>query len=164
VGNATAAAIRERFLRKPDVTAQVQTANGLAAELIAMLNSRARVLLFRGDRSVGTLQHALRSAGMEVLEVEVYRNVVPRMVPLKHRLLGPQSTGQVVAVLSSPSVADRFFEVNPELVDSALVAAFGPTTLQRVRQIGCRHARCAASPDTESVAQCIVELLSEGAQ
>lgn len=163
VGNATATAIRERFRRKPDVTSQVQTAEGLAEELLAILKSGARVLLFRGDRSVGTLQETLRSKGMEVLEVEVYRNVTPHMVPLEDHLPRPQFAGPVVAVLSSPSVAERFFEVNPGLVDCALVAAFGPTTLARVRQLGCQRARCAPSPDTESVTQCVVELLSEGA-
>jgi len=161
VGKATAALIARRFGRVPDVVATTQDAEGLAAELLPLLPARARVLLFRGDRTTGLFQAAVRDAGMELVEFQVYCNETPRLEPLE--LPGMQSSPPVetVVVLSSPSIVERFFAVNPALLEVVHVVAFGATTARRATELGCPRVRCASSPATESVAEAVFFVLSE---
>ncbi len=162
VGAATARAVLERFGRGPDVVSESRSADGLADELIPTLHPQDRVLLFRGDLSVGVLQDRLRATGMEVIEAVVYRNEEPKLEPLA---LPPVPEGfpsrTLLVVLASPSIADRFFGLNPSFLDCAWAVAFGKTTAARLREIGCRLVRVTVNQEPESVAQCVFSILTE---
>ena len=186
VGPATAAAIAQSFSRPADVISTARSAAALAEELLRSLSPGARVLLFRGDLSVGSLQETLLSSGISVVEAVVYRNEAPELHPVEldlalpapERLVSPSCQGLrapdtepaivdhrpspiAVVVLSSPSIAERFFAANPDLVATVHPVAFGKTTADRIRDLGCPRVWCPVTQDAAAVSTCIVNLLSE---
>jgi len=120
VGPATASAVRTT-LRQPDFAPTVNTAEGLAEELVDIDNTR--VLLPRGSLADDTLPTTLRSRGAFVDEIVVYRTVPGPGIP---EIVAGVRESAVDALLFASASAARF-------VADALAADTASTGLRRQR-------------------------------
>ena len=139
VGPATASVVRTS-LRPPDFVPMVNTAEGLAEELVDIDN--ARVLLPRGNMADDTLPATLRARGAFVDEITVYRTVPGPGIP--EIVAGVRESG-VDALLFASASAVRFV-ADALLADTAstglrrqrwpLAACLGPVTASAARACG----------------------------
>jgi uroporphyrinogen-III synthase len=155
VGQATARSIEETFGRRPDLVSATPTGEALARDLAGLLRSPARVLLVRGDKSMGTFQGTLTGAGIGLVEIVAYRNVPPPVPPV----VGPEP---LLVVFASPSAVDRFLDANPGVASRMAAVAIGPTTAARLGEAGVARVRVAPGYDTASLLGTIETMISEG--
>jgi uroporphyrinogen III methyltransferase / synthase len=138
VGHATAAAARERNWRVDHISGGRGGAD-LARDLAAELRGR-RILLPRSQRALADLPRALADAGAVAVEVVAYKTVSAAAIDpaILHRM----ESGEVDALsFASPSAFSALvdsvgLERLKRLIDSARIAAIGPTTAAAIRQRG----------------------------
>jgi uroporphyrinogen-III synthase len=138
VGNATAAAARERGWRVDRVSSG-RGGLDLARELAAELRGNS-VLLPRSNRANLDLTRALAEAGALPVEVVAYKTVYAARV--EPAILDRIARGQVDALsFASPSaffaLVDRVgLERLKQMLISVQIAAIGPTTAEAIRRNG----------------------------
>lgn len=153
VGPATAAALQERGV-KPDLVPETFTGAALASTLRAAAGEGDRVLLARardGDRAWPTL---LREWGLSVDDVESYRTG-PDEEGLA-RGARVMNTGSVdLVVFTSPSTATLFAQTVGALLSGVALAAIGPVTATRIRELGYEPAIIAEAHTTSGLLEAI---------
>ncbi len=155
VGATTAQAVRQLLELEPALTPASEQTGANLAQLIAEAGLKVRrALYFCGNRTTGGLQAGLAQAGIEVDEQQVYENYAPDLEPLKPGVAA-------LVVFASPSAARRFFQANPAWRDTASCIAIGPATSACLSELGARRAGQAAQPDKLSLAQAIINCLTQ---
>lgn len=138
VGDATAATLAERGLLAELVPTDFR-AEALLEPLTVLAQAGERLLLPRGDLAREDLPHGLRSRGLEVDEVVVYRTrpALGETGEIR-RLL---AAGELDAItFTSPSTVENFVaNLGPgtvELLGRAVIACIGPVTANAARELG----------------------------
>ena len=133
VGPATAGALREHGV-EPGLMPEVFVGSALGSALVAA-GARGRVLLARAREADRVWPEALRAAGLEVDDVEVYRTVADEEGLAQARSV--MNGGAVDLVLfTSPSTATFFAEAVGTALERVALGAIGPVTAARIRQLG----------------------------
>jgi hydroxymethylbilane synthase len=158
VGRATAAAVVEAGLNVTLVPEHA-TAEHLVARLRQVMDARARVLYPRSAMGRDLLPNELRSAGFDVLAIDVYRtlpepNIDQRVLDRIRRgevdvitFASPSSVRHLVALLESESIA----------LNAIPVVCAGPVTAQAAREAGLLIAAVSESPDMAAISKAIAE-------
>ena len=132
VGSGTAARLRERLGRTPDLLPPVATTRSLGA---AVAPGSGAALLPRADLASPELPAALREKGYEVVEVVAYRIVRPAALPEGVAeevrsgaidlvpLTSPSMARNLVTLLGAPVIGGRVVSIGP--VTSAACSALG---------------------------------------
>jgi uroporphyrinogen-III synthase len=126
IGGATFEAVAEVFGEK-SVAGKAESASALAAVIVGSeTGPGGKIVFFCGDQRREELPVILREAGLQVIEMVVYRTV-----------LTPYRTEQYYDGIAffSPSAAESFFSVN-RIDENIPLFAIGPTTA------GAIHSRC----------------------
>ncbi|MEB2837361.1 MAG: uroporphyrinogen-III synthase [Desulfurococcales archaeon] len=156
VGPVTAAEAERLLGARVQAVAEPHTGEALGRLLLRL--GAGRVAWLRGDPAGSGLRRILLGAGVELVEVLVYR-----LVPTGRLGEALEALGSVDYVaLTSPSIAEA---LAPGLrgPGGPRVVAIGPTTASRARGLGVR-VDCVASPHTlEGVGACINLLETAGA-
>ena len=154
VGPATAKALASYGVR-PDITAQVHTAEGLSKE-IALLKPQ-RVLLPTSNLGGAILLDALQSQGIEVDCVCVYRNE-----PIDYKTEDLEQVLESVDWLTfcSSSAANNFYSLlkshGLESRVEAKIGAIGPSTAATLTSVGWSVTAEPSKPDMEEFVAAIV--------
>lgn len=138
VGSGTAFALQSMGI-KADLVPPRFTSDDLAESMVASGISGQRVLLARADRANPHLPLRLRAAGALVDEVTLYRTVVSKNLPpgVSQEDL---EAADIVCFTSASAVDGLLSLVGNNLAriitPNTLVAAIGPVTAERARQLG----------------------------
>jgi len=155
VGPATAAALTAA-VRAPDLVAERQDGEGLAATLIAAGGKLA--VLPRGDLATPALPARLAAAGWEVREVVAYRN---RPAPLDGPALGQRLAAGAwnwVVFASGSAFTSLVSQLpDPAVLAGVRLASIGPRTSEVIRAAGFAVAAEARQPTPEGLASAIGE-------
>ena len=128
VGETTAAALSAVGYPVDLVPEHDNSAEGMAAEMIALEPSPKRILCLRSEIAKPVLSVRLEEAGHDVNAVVAYRTVG---VPATERVLRDVDNGRINAILvTSGSVAKQVREQFPRIPDQTVIAAIGPVTAQ----------------------------------
>jgi len=153
VGPATGRAARDQGW--PPMLVPEQSSGALLATLLRMtLSPGDRVLIPGGDRPRPELPEGLRAHGLEPVPLQVYAHQPVHLEPLPER--------PAAVMCASPSAAEAFLGGNPDLEDVCYVA-IGPTTAQRLEQLGATRITVAAAPTPEALLHAVRLTLSPGA-
>ncbi|MEV4776267.1 uroporphyrinogen-III synthase [Microbacterium sp. LTA6] len=134
VGETTAAALQAVGYEVDLVPEDDNSAEGMAAQLIALESAPRRILTLRSEIAKPVLSRSLIEAGHDVQSVVAYRTVG---VPVTERIMRDVENGRINAILiTSGSVAAQVREQFPEIPDSTLLAAIGPRTANDARKAG----------------------------
>lgn len=126
VGETTAAALSAVGYPVDLVPEHDNSAEGMAAEMIALEPSPKRILCLRSEIAKPVLSVRLEEAGHDVNAVVAYRTVG---VPATERVLRDVDNGRINAILvTSGSVARQVREQFPQIPDQTVIAAIGPQT------------------------------------
>jgi uroporphyrinogen III methyltransferase / synthase len=161
VGDATAAPLRQ--VGYPVRVATTSSASGLAAALLAADgDARRRVLLPRAEDGRDEAAAALRRAGVEVVDLVVYRTVAldPGAAELAEGLARWRAGEVAVACLFAPSqvvaLADLLTAHGLALPASPIVfAAIGDTTAVALCHAGVQDPAVAAAPTPAAMANAV---------
>ena len=154
VGEATAEAARELLgVQCTIMPIENHTGKALADEIADANPEPVSVLHFRGDKVADGLRSGLEEMGWKVCELIVYENLTPDIVPL-------ETLNYAAAAFASPSAAERFFSYNQRMKDNLICAAIGPTTAQKLRELGAKIVHEAPSPTQEELAKTIIGALN----
>ncbi|HEX6714834.1 MAG TPA: uroporphyrinogen-III C-methyltransferase [Thermoleophilaceae bacterium] len=141
IGPGTAAELARRGIR-PDVVAEVSTAEGLLDALAEIEVAGERVLLARAAEARDALPDGLRERGADVVVVPLYDTVAEE---LDETQLAAVERADFVTFTSSSTV--RFFMdalAGRGLPDGARVVSIGPITSATARELGLEvHAEAA---------------------
>lgn len=139
-GAMRAAGLTEQWAPQSESTTEV-----LEHLLSRPLHGRTVAVQLHGE-PLGWFVDALRAAGAEVLEVPVYRSVLPADTAPLHKLLQAIATGGVDAVAFTSAAASANFltlirdnqapEIRRALTDDVVAAAVGPVTAAPLRSFG----------------------------
>ncbi len=135
VGPATAEALRAR-----GVTPQAMPAEFVSAGIATVLDEwiragQRRVLLVRGAGGTPELPARLRDTGADLSEVEAYRSLPDRESLAGVRALLAERAVDLIT-FTSPSTVTYFVEAVGEIPERVLLAAIGPVTADRMRELG----------------------------
>ncbi len=164
VGEATAAAIRERHLR---VEVQPKKASGdeLARALIEReAMDSAKVLVVTGNRNRETLVQLLEKARAIVDCLPVYKTEEADLA--RDPVAGDfRALGADVILFASPSAAQSFYDQAAALklgpkAKRPLAGSIGPSTTAAMKQLGLPVEFEAAEPSLDSLVQSLTVLLS----
>ncbi|MGF6821994.1 uroporphyrinogen-III synthase [Microbacterium sp. ZKA21] len=134
VGETTAAALQAAGYEVTLVPEQDNSAEGMAAQLIALEPTPRRILTLRSEIAKPVLSKSLVKAGHHVSSVVAYRTVG---VPVTDRIRRDVDSGRINAILiTSGSVAQQVREQFPEIPEETLLAAIGPRTAKDARKAG----------------------------
>lgn len=134
VGETTAAALQAAGYEVALVPEEDNSAEGMAAQLIALEPEPRRILTLRSEIAKPVLTSSLIEAGHDVQSVVAYRTVG---VPVTERIRRDVNSGRINAILiTSGSVAQQVREQFPEIPDETLLAAIGPRTAGDARKAG----------------------------
>lgn len=134
VGETTAAALQAAGYEVTLVPEQDNSAEGMAAQLIALEPKPRRILTLRSEIAKPVLSKSLVKAGHHVSSVVAYRTVG---VPVTDRIRRDVDSGRINAILiTSGSVAQQVREQFPEIPEETLLAAIGPRTAKDARKAG----------------------------
>lgn len=134
VGETTAAALQAAGYEVALVPEQDNSAEGMAAQLIALESKPRRILALRSEIAKPVLSKSLVKAGHHVSSVVAYRTVG---VPVTDRIRRDVDSGRINAILiTSGSVAHQVREQFPEIPNETLLAAIGPRTAKDARKAG----------------------------
>jgi uroporphyrinogen-III synthase len=147
VGTTTARTLESVAGRPVALTPQVQTGAALAAELSALLDASARILVVQADRAEPTVVDRLIESGHEVTACVGYRTVLLAIDP---GVVG----GADALVLASGSSAQSWV-ASVGLVTPPVVVAIGPTTAAVAARFGLKVTSVAAD---HSLAGLVTEL------
>ncbi|GGD29295.1 hypothetical protein GCM10010915_06830 [Microbacterium faecale] len=126
VGETTAAALSAVGYPVDLVPEHDNSAEGMAAEMIALEPSPKRILCLRSEIAKPVLSVRLEEAGHDVNAVVAYRTVG---VPATDRVLRDVNNGRINAILvTSGSVARQVREQFAQIPDQTVIAAIGPQT------------------------------------
>lgn len=133
VGPATAEALRHRGV-EPDAMPGEFVGARIASMLTASGPPR-RVLLARAREADRSWPAELRAAGVQVDDIEVYRTVADAEMLAGARALIESGLPDLV-LFTSPSAATFFAEAAGPALAKVPLAAIGPVTAARIRQLG----------------------------
>lgn len=134
VGETTAAALQAVGYEVDLVPEDDNSAEGMAAQLIALETEPRRILTLRSEIAKPVLTRSLIEAGHDVQSVVAYRTVG---VPVTERIKRDVENGRINAILiTSGSVAEQVREQFPDIPDNTLLAAIGPRTASDARKAG----------------------------
>ena len=134
VGETTAAALQAVGYEVDLVPEDDNSAEGMAAQLIALESEPRRILTLRSEIAKPVLTRSLIEAGHDVQSVVAYRTVG---VPVTERIKRDVENGRINAILiTSGSVAEQVREQFPDIPDNTLLAAIGPRTASDARKAG----------------------------
>jgi uroporphyrinogen-III synthase len=134
VGETTAAALQAAGYDVSLVPDEDNSAEGMAAKLIALEPEPRRILTLRSEIAKPVLTQSLIKAGHDVESIVAYRTVG---VPVTERIRRDVESGRINAILiTSGSVAEQVREQFPNIPDETLLAAIGPRTASDARRAG----------------------------
>ncbi|MDQ4213363.1 uroporphyrinogen-III synthase [Microbacterium capsulatum] len=134
VGETTAAALAAVGYHVDLVPDADNSAEGMAAQIIALESAPKRILTLRSEIAKPVLTRSLTKAGHDVSSVVAYRTVG---VPVTERILRDVENGRINAILiTSGSVAGQVREQFPNIPDTTLLAAIGPRTAKDAKRAG----------------------------
>ena len=134
VGETTATALAAVGYHVDLVPEDDNSAEGMAAQLIALEPEPKRILTLRSEIAKPLLTKSLIKAGHHVSSVVAYRTVG---VPVTERIMRDVQNGRINAILvTSGSVAEQVREQFPDIPDSTLLAAIGPRTAKDAKRAG----------------------------
>jgi uroporphyrinogen III methyltransferase/synthase len=141
IGPATARALGDHGLHA-DITAKESVGEGLAADMLAKMGEKSRVLFPRAAVAREALRDALRAAGYLVDAVTAYETRPPPPDTIAG-LVDELEHGRIDAVLfTSGSTVDNLCDVlgarAPQLLSRVRVACIGPFTADSARRRGLR--------------------------
>jgi uroporphyrinogen-III synthase len=154
VGPATAAALRAHGLEAAAMPDEF-VSDRIAELITAQGGSGARILLARARGANPELPARLREAGAEITDVDSYRSVpdVENLAQLK-ALLAAHEIDAIT--FTSPSTAEYLVQGLRNLLAGVTLAAIGPVTAARVRELGLTPTIIAAEHTTDGLVQAIV--------
>ncbi len=134
VGETTATALQAVGYEVALVPEEDNSAEGMAAQLIALEPEPRRILALRSEIAKPVLSKLLTTAGHDVHGVVAYRTVG---VPVTDRIRRDVESGRINAILvTSGSVAQQVREQFPVIPDETIIAAIGPRTAKDARKAG----------------------------
>jgi uroporphyrinogen-III synthase len=134
VGETTAAALQAVGYEVALVPETDNSAEGMAAQMIALEPEPRRILSLRSEIAKPVLSTSLTEAGHHVSSIVAYRTVG---VPVTDRIRRDVDSGRINAILiTSGSVAQQVREQFPNIPDETLLAAIGPRTAKDARKAG----------------------------
>ena len=134
VGPATAAALRTRGA-EPSAIPDEYVGSAIAGVLESRVRPGTRVLLARGAAGGRELPTRLQQSGADLTEVESYRSVPDlENLDLLAKALDARSVDLIT--FTSPSTVVYTFEGLGRLPDGVALAAIGPVTEARMRELG----------------------------
>ena len=134
VGETTAAALQAVGYRVDLVPERDNSADALAAQLIALEPEPRDVLTLRSEIAKPVLTRLLAEAGHRVRSVVAYRTVG---VPVTDRIAEDVRSGRINAILvTSGSVAEQVRLQFPDIPPTTIIAAIGPRTAKDARRAG----------------------------
>jgi len=136
VGPATAAAIESHGC-SVDVIPAAYLGSAIPEVLGPMLRAGTRVLLARAAGADPRLPEGLAAAGAEVVEVESYRSV-PDLAGIGSVQAALDRDLVDLIAFTSPSAATYFTQAVHRPLSMVPIAAIGPITAARVRDLGLR--------------------------
>lgn len=156
VGRSTAAAVDERFGRRPEFVPQVERAAGFVAEFAAaaaVVGSSQSVLVVQAAAAAPTLAAGLQALGHAVDVVTAYRSVA--------RTLSADELDELrradVVVVASGSACRAWVDADPDCRRrNQRVVAIGPTTAAEAVQLGFVDVVAAERPDTAALTDAVV--------
>ncbi len=125
-----------------DIVASPSTGEELAKELLTKLAPGSKSLIVRGNTSRDIIADMFSHAGVATIPLTVYQNREPVIKRLEQNY--------DCVVLTSPLLAKRFLEVNPEAMERVIIA-IGSTTRGYLGSLGARKVITAASADDEAL-------------
>jgi uroporphyrinogen III methyltransferase/synthase len=159
VGRATAAAVADAGLTVTLVP-ETATADALAAALRRVMRAGARVLYPRSAMGRDVLPNTLRSAGFDVLAIDVYRTLPEPIID--RRVLDRVRRGEVdIMTFASPSSVRHLVALlRSEGIDLSTipVVCAGPVTAQAAREEGLLVSAVSESPDAAAMSKAIAGL------
>ncbi|WP_156761269.1 uroporphyrinogen-III synthase [Microbacterium karelineae] len=133
VGETTAAALKAVGYPVTLVPENENSAEGVAAEIVAREPEPTRILALRSEIAKPVLSVRLTEAGHDVQAVVAYRTVG---VPATERAARDVRNGRINAILvTSGSVATQVREQFPKIPDQTVIAAIGPRTAQDANEV-----------------------------
>ncbi|HVM19716.1 MAG TPA: uroporphyrinogen-III C-methyltransferase [Egibacteraceae bacterium] len=159
VGEATAAALRDRGLRA-DLVPQRQTAQALGEALINQHGGPARALLPRADIATPVLAQALTGAGWTVDDVETYRTVPAGALPTPAVEALTGGAVDAVAFASSSTARNLVSLLGRGLPETTRVVSIGPSTSATCQELGLRVDAEAQPHDIDGLTAAVVRALS----
>ncbi len=160
VGDATAAALRDRLGITADLAPRRAIAEALADALVADGVAGRRVLLWQGQLARPLLRDRLTRAGAEVTAIEAYRTL--RVDALPDELLEALRDGMVDCLaFTSSSTVRHFVELLPDraLADRPALASIGPITSTAARDAGLTVDIQADEHDVPGLVAALIEAL-----
>ncbi|HEV2847062.1 MAG TPA: uroporphyrinogen-III synthase [Thermoanaerobaculia bacterium] len=157
VGPATAAALRSWGI-EPHLEARQSDAEGLAADLLPLLDRNRRVLLPQAADARVTLFEALAAAGAEPVAVVAYYKRLPADGPRRAEALFANSPLGWVTFTSPRivrSFADLFGEEWDRRKSELRAASIGPVTSAELRRHGIEPAAEAERPGDEALVEAV---------
>jgi uroporphyrinogen III methyltransferase / synthase len=142
VGPATAAALRRNQL-EPAVMPEEFVSREIASALADQLQPGARVLLARAAGADPELPRRLRDLGARVTDIEAY-HAVPDLASVEEVRSSLIAQEVDLITFTSPSTATYFVAAVGDLARSVALAAIGPVTAARIRELGFRVSIVAA--------------------
>jgi uroporphyrinogen-III synthase len=168
VGAATTAALRARGLEPALVAAPgAQSAAGLLAALLSLLDCGQRVLLSQAADALPTLRDGLLAAGIAAVAVTAYDKRRPAAAPRRAaELFASAPLGWVT--FTSPSVVRHFVDLLgepawPRRRGELRAASIGPVTSAELRRQGIEPAAEAANPTAADLVVAVAAAVRAGA-
>jgi uroporphyrinogen-III synthase len=154
VGPATAATLRARGV-EPDLMPAEYVGGALADALGGLVEPNARILIARGAGGGPELPARLRALGAEVDDVESYQSVpdLENLAELRARLR-LRAVGAIA--FTAPSTVSYTAEALGGLPGGVVLAAIGPVTAARLRELGAAPVVVALEHSIPGLVQAIV--------
>ena len=159
VGPGTAQALQShgvRVLTMPAEFVGAEIAHAIAAHI---RSGERRVLLARGRGGNPDLPERLRALGAEVTEVESYRSI-PDLENLNTVKMQLAAGAIDVITFTSPSTATYFVEGVGTLPENVALAAIGPVTAARMRELNLEPSVVAQDHTVPGLVQALAEFVA----
>jgi uroporphyrinogen-III synthase len=146
------AAILEKKGFKVDFVPDEYVAEGFVREFLPLIQVGMKILIPKGNLARDYIAESLRSAGVFVDEMIVYKTYLPE--DSKQKLLTSLVENQLdILTFTSPSTVDHFMEVINEnhlekKLEKCLIACIGPVTKDKIESVGLK---VDVSPDKYTV-------------
>jgi uroporphyrinogen III methyltransferase/synthase len=162
IGPATAAALAERGI-VADIVPEEYVAEGVVEALRTLVESGDRILVPRAEGARPELVEGLRSAGVEVDEVTLYRAAIPEVAPTEALTLLRDGVIDIVTFTSSSTVRNLASMLNGDLETRLrgvstrpLVACIGPITAKTAEELGLRVDVVASEYTVEGLVRALI--------
>jgi uroporphyrinogen-III synthase len=155
VGPATAEALRARGVQ-PAAMPEDFIGSAIAGVLAGRIQPGTRVLLARGAGGSRALPEQLRQLGADLTEVESYRSV-PDLENIAELARALDEDAVDLITFTAPSTVSFLVEGLGRLPSGAALAAIGPVTEARMRELGLRAAVVAPEHSMPGLVRAIVQ-------